>query len=125
MIARPGHAALVLAVSLLLAGLSSGPRAADAQTDPGASLLRLAEGKFGSLNRAEQLLVRAAARRNLAWLGPSTDPGDPSNDVTHGDKWGPERSVRAEVIRWLASDRGAAVFVHPSGPGFAGARVTG
>jgi hypothetical protein len=125
MIARPSYAALLLAISLLLAGLAPQALAADVHTDPGASLQKLAEQKFGALNRAEQLLVRAGAMRNVVWLGPSNDPGDPSNAVAHGDKWGPERSVRAEIIRWLASDPEAAVFVHPSGPGFAGARVTG
>jgi hypothetical protein len=125
MIARPKHGALVLAISLLLAGLAPQALATDVQTDPGASLLKLAQQKFGALNHAEQLLVGAAASRNLVWLGPSNDPGDPSNAIVHADKWGPERSVRAEVIRWLASDPGAAVFVHPSGPGFAGARVKG
>ena len=126
MIVRPRHAApLLLVISLLLAVLAPRTRAAEIQTDPGANLVKLAKQKFGVLNRAEQLLVAAAAVRNLVWLGPSPDPSDPSNAVTHGDKWGPERSVRAEVIRWLASDPGAAAFVHPSGPGFAGARVTG
>ena len=125
MIARPPHARLLIAISLLLAGLAPQALATEVQTDPGASLLKLAEQKFAALNRAEQLLVRGAALRNLVWLGPSTDPGDPSNSLAHADKWGPERSVRAEIIRWLASDPAAAAFVHPSGPGFAGARVTG
>ncbi|MBV8134242.1 MAG: hypothetical protein JO121_01175 [Deltaproteobacteria bacterium] len=125
MIARLPHATLLLAISLLLAGLAPQAPATEVQTDPGASLLKLAEQKFAALNRAEQLLVRGAALRNLVWLGPSTDPGDPSNSVAHADRWGPERSVRAEIIRWLASDPAAAAFVHPSGPGFAGARVTG
>jgi hypothetical protein len=125
MIARLPHATLLLAISLLLAGLAPQAPATEVQTDPGASLLKLAEQKFAALNRAEQLLVRGAALRNLVWLGPSTDPGDPSNSVAHADRWGPERSVRAEIIRWLASDPVAAAFVHPSGPGFAGVRVTG
>lgn len=125
MIARPRHAPLLLVISLVLAVLAPRALAAEVQTIPGASLVKLAKQKFGALSRAEQLLVAAAAVRNLVWLGPSTDPSDPSNAVTHGDKWGPERSVRAEVIRWLATDPGAAAFVHPSGPGFAGARVTG
>jgi hypothetical protein len=125
MTARPPHVASLFAISLLLVGLAAQAPASEAQADPGASLLKLADQKFAALNRAEQLVVRAAALRNLVWLGPSTDIGDPSNAVAHGDKWGPERSVRAEVIRWLASDPGAAAFVDPSGPGFAGARVTG
>jgi len=125
MIARPPHATWFLVISLLLGGLAPRAPATEVQPDPGASLVKLAVQKFGALNRAEQLMVRAAAVRNLVWLGPSSDPSDPSNAVAHGDKWGSERSVRAEVIRWLASDPGAAAFVHPSGPGFAGARVTG
>src|SRR5262249_16677648 len=125
MIARPRHATLLLAISLLFAGLAPQARATEVQSDPGAALLTLAQQNFASLNRAEQLLVRAAAVRNLVWLGPSSDPGDPSNAVANGDRWGPERRVRAELIRWLASDPAAAAFVHPGGPGFAGAPVTG
>ncbi len=115
----------LLAIGLLFVFAASVARAAESNPDPGATLQKLAEQKFGRLNRAEQLMVRGAAQRNLVWLGPSDDPNNPDNDVAHGDKWLPERTVRADIIRWLAADPEAQRYVHPSGPGFAGARVAG
>ncbi len=122
MIPLARRASFILCVIFLLAAAATA-RAAD--TDPGVMLEKLAGQKFGPLSRAEQLMVRGAAMRNLVWLGPSDDPANPVNDVAHGDQWGPERTVRAEVIRWIAADADAARYVHPSGPGFAGARVAG
>ncbi|HTR61144.1 MAG TPA: hypothetical protein VMH37_05530 [Candidatus Binataceae bacterium] len=113
---------LALCVLVFPAGLS---RAAETQSDPAGTLQKLAEGKFGQLSRAELLLVRGAAQRNLVWLGPSIDPSSPDNDLAHADTWGPERTVRAALIRWIASDSDAGRFVDPSGPGFAGAKIKG
>jgi hypothetical protein len=116
----------LLAFGLVLA--TGGPftsAAADLTADPGAVLQTLAERKFGPLNRAEKLIVGGATMRNLVWVGPNDDPNNPDNDVAGAEKWGADRTVRAEVIRWIASDADAARFVHPSGPGFVGAAVKG
>ena len=115
---------LILAAWFLIsaAGIS---HASDGPADPAAALQKLAEQKFGQLSHAELLLVRGAAQRNLVWLGPNGDPASPDNDLAGADKWGPERTVRAELVRWIASDTEAGRFIDPSGPGFAGARVKG
>jgi hypothetical protein len=124
MISSIARLAFALALWLPFTFVARASSAAEA-FDPGAELQRLAEARFGPLNRAEQLMVRGAAKRDLVWLGPTTDAGSPLNDPAHGAQWGPDRTVRARIIRWLASDPEAARYVHPSGPGFAGGRVAG
>ena len=86
----------------------------------------MAQQKFGpALTPAERKLVHAAPLRNVPWFGPSDDPDNATNDTAHGDKWGAERTVRAEVIAWLLGDAQASHCIHPSGLALAGARVTG
>ena len=86
----------------------------------------MAQQKFGpALSAAERKLLRTAPMRALAWLGPSDDPDNPANDTAHAEQWGPERTVRADIVSWLAGDAAASRFVHPSGLGFAGARIAG
>jgi len=81
--------------------------------------------RFGALSAAELKLVRASSHRELPWLGPSDDPDAPANDVTRGEHWGPERTVRAEIIRWLVADPEASRLVHSSGLAMGGARIAG
>ena len=123
-LARARRTTFFLALCALIFAARIG-RAATVSNDPADTLQKLAEQKFGQLSRAELLLVRGAAQRNLVWLGPNNDPASPDNDLAHAENWGPERTVRAAVIRWIASDSEAARFVDPSGPGFAGATVKG
>ena len=52
-------------------------------------------------------------------------PENPANDPTHGENWGPERSVRAAILRWLYTDSDVNRFLDPSGLGVAGARIEG
>ncbi|HKM99974.1 MAG TPA: hypothetical protein VJX23_05625 [Candidatus Binataceae bacterium] len=122
---RPARNAFAIAIAFLLLLPACVAHAADAAEQSGAALQKLAEQKFGPLSRAEQLMLRGATGRDLVWLGPNNDPKSPENDLTQADKWRPERTVRAEVIRWLASDPEAVRYVHPSGPGFTGARIAG
>jgi hypothetical protein len=90
-----------------------------------ARIATLARARFGPLSAAELTVVRSAPRRQLAWVGPDADPDDPANDPTHGDHWGPERSVRAGLLRWLSTDPEVSRLVDPSGLGIAGASITG
>jgi len=85
----------------------------------------LARARFGPLSAAELTVVRSAPRRELAWVGPDANPDNPANDPTHGEDWGPERSVRAGLLRWLYADPMASRQIDPSGLGIAGARITG
>jgi len=88
-------------------------------------LANLARARFGTLSQAERTLVRAAPFRELAWVGPDPDPDSPANDPRHGESWGPERSVRAAILRWLYTDSDVNRFLDPSGLGVAGARIDG
>src|SRR3989442_5816592 len=88
-------------------------------------LANLARARFGTLSAAERTLVLSAPFRELAWVGPDSDPDNPANDATHGENWGPELSVRAASLRWLYTDSDVNRFLDPSGLGVAGARIEG
>ncbi|MGA3164726.1 MAG: hypothetical protein ABSF14_01265 [Terriglobia bacterium] len=88
-------------------------------------LLRLAKEHPGELSEAEAKLLRAAPRGEWAVCGPSGDLDDATNDPAKADDWGPERQVRARVIRWLCVDPAAASRVDPIGIRLLGARITG
>src|SRR5271168_2614595 len=120
-IQRKAIAAAIAIVFLICnASLAAG---ADSSDTP---LEAMAQTKFGpTLSAAERNLLRAAPMRALVWLGPSDDPDKPANDTAQGEHWGPERTVRADIVTWLASDAAASRLVHPSGLGFAGARIAG
>jgi hypothetical protein len=117
-----------IAMFVLLAALLSAPAAYGGEAAaPGKSdlLERMARRKFGALSRAEILLVRSSANRELDWAGPRDDPDDPSNNPLHSESWGPERTIRAPLIAWLSSDPAATPLVHPSGAGIKAARIAG
>ncbi len=90
-----------------------------------ATLTHLAAQRFGTLSLAEQRLLDAAPHREFRWLGPNNDDQSPLNDSAQGAKWGPERSVRHELLRWLIVDPDASRLVHPSGLGFGGVKIVG
>src|SRR5215475_4732765 len=90
-----------------------------------AALEALARPRFANLSAAELKLLRGACMRDLVWVGPDADGRNPANDARQGDQWGPERTVRADLIRWLSSDPAANQYVHPSGLGLAAARISG
>ncbi len=124
--------AVVIAIALVTFAASpsfaagSSGAVSDASASPGAALELMAQQKFGAaLSAAERKLLHAAPLRDVPWLGPSDDPDNAANDPAHGENWGAERTVRAEVVAWLLSDAGASRFVHPSGLALAGARISG
>jgi hypothetical protein len=93
--------------------------------EPPERIASLAQARFGRLSAAELAVVRSAPRRELAWVGPDANPDNPANDPAHGKDWGPERSVRAELVRWLHTDPEVSRQIDPSGLGIAGARIAG
>jgi hypothetical protein len=102
---------------------SGGPAGSQSQNS---SLEAMAQRKFGpALTAAERKLMHAAPMRALAWLGPDDDPDSRANDTSQAEHWGPERTVRASILIWLAGDADASRFVHPSGLGLAGAKIDG
>ncbi len=112
----------LIAVALTLLAASAVGAAAPDKSD---QLEQMAREKFGALSHAELLLVRSAPTRDLEWAGPHDEPDDPSNDPLHAQSWGPERTIRAPLLVWLASDPAATRLVHPSGAGIKAARIAG
>jgi hypothetical protein len=88
-------------------------------------LLKSAEVHFQPLRDAEQKLLAAAPLGEMAWCGPSQKDFDPANNPLKSDGWGPERSIRADLIRWLCIDRDARSFIDPRGIQAHGARIEG
>ena len=112
-------AAMIVSITNRVASAAAGPE-----------LLELAEGEFSNLTPAETALLKFAGSYRsepggFAIAGPSAKPDDPSNDPAHADKWGMEREVRADLIRWLCVDPRAKALVDPQGIRLLGARITG
>jgi hypothetical protein len=74
------------------------------------------------LTPAEEKLVEAAASGKVASYLVGRDETD---DPAKGDQWGPERTVRAEVVRALVSSKEAKCPVHAKGVSILGARISG
>jgi hypothetical protein len=86
------------------------------------------------LQPAEIKLIRTATTTNRAYCGPSKDERDPSNNPKFSETgnagrcvapWGPDREIRAKVIRWLCVNREARSLIDPQGLQLFGAKVTG
>ena len=84
-----------------------------------------AQARFPELSQAELKLLRAAPKGEAAFCGPSAKDDDPANDPAKADEWGPEREIRADLIRWLCVDHDAASAVDPKGIQVYAARLTG
>jgi len=93
----------------------------------------LARAKFQNLTATELKLLHAAAIGEWATAGlPNADASAYLPEFSeNGDiglnlqPWGPERNVKAELIRWLCVWPAAKVLVAPSGLQLRGARVVG
>ena len=103
-------------------GFAQVPHKEQRQAD---ALEKLAREEFGQLSAAERTFVRGAVSRTLLWVGPNDNPDDSANDPAKTEKWSPDRNIRAGLFAWLVADSEAAPFLHPSGPGIAGAKIVG
>src|SRR5262249_62300477 len=117
--------AFSLTVVLILGALFSGPERVGA--DP-QNLAALASRRFRNLTPAELRLLEYVDidnehRGDWAVCGTSADPKDPSNDPANAASWPIQRSVRADLIRWLIVNRAAAARVDPKGIRAVGARI--
>jgi hypothetical protein len=112
--------------SLLALVLYPPPARAHLQHDTDAATLeQLARSEFGALSDAELKMLHTAPTRDIAWASTSQDPNSPINDPAKAKSWGPERTIRAQIIEWLVSDPQASKLIHPSGLSVKGARITG
>ena len=80
----------------------------------------LATKRFPTLTPAEEHLLRQVANGEEADY---KHPNDAKNDLQHAHTWGPERTIRAEVLRWLCVDRDAIRDIDPKGLSIHGARI--
>jgi hypothetical protein len=94
----------------------------------------LARTEFSDLRPAELQLIRSATTTRPSYCGPADDLRHPANRPEFSEtgnpsagveRWGPEREVRAEVIRWLCVNAAAKALVDPLGLQLVGARLVG
>jgi len=92
----------------------------------------LAKAAFPDLLEGEKKMVRAACTPQSAFFGPDGDKGALSNapefsesgyPEKHITRWGPERNLRGEVVRWLCVNPKTKVLVDPRGIQLVGARI--
>lgn len=95
------------------------------QPRPVVDLEQMAHAKFGPLSQAEIRLLESATRGEIAYCGPSDRDNDPANDPAASLDWDAERSIRAEIVRWLAVDRNLRERIDSRGVRVHAARITG
>lgn len=88
-------------------------------------LLELARASFTQLREAEEKLLRAAPLGEMAVCGPNRKDFDPANDPRRANTWGPERAVRASLVRWLCVSEAARECIDPRGLQVHGAKIEG
>ena len=123
-------ASIAALIAAALTFATSESEAASGGNTEGESLLEMASKRFPGLTRAERALLGFADKSNQAGgeyaiAGSSSAPLDPSNDPAHADEWPPDRSIRAELFRWLAVDNMASTLVDPNGVRVLGAEIPG
>ncbi len=115
--------------------------ATDNATQQKADTLKVLAARAGfpkeKLSKCERNLLENVTGPDLPFCGPNNKDDDPANDpdfkdLSKEDKksgrtlpWGPERTVRAKLIRWLIVDPEAAKLIDPSGIALYGALVDG
>jgi hypothetical protein len=88
-------------------------------------LLNLARNRFPDLLPAETTLLQTAPTIGLALCSPNGNWDDPINDLSTSDQWGPQRTIRASLIRWLCTDATASKLVDQKGIHIFGAVIPG
>ncbi len=98
---------------------------ADSASAQAPDLETLARAHFEDLTEAELKLLRAAAKGEVAVCGPNARDDDPANDPAKAGEWGPDRQIRADLIRWPCVHPDAKQRVDPTGIQVFGAKITG
>jgi hypothetical protein len=131
LISRGIVSALALAILLFMSAASARAQSPAPSTAPDPlalasnALEQMTRASFHDLTAAEFQFVRHAPYRDLAWSSTSSDPDNPLNDTSKGKTWGKDRTIRADIVRWILTDPNASKYVDPSGIGIAGARIDG
>lgn len=95
----------------------------DSDRTQNTDLEALARAHFTKLTAAETKLLRAAPKGDFAVCGPNMNDDDPANDPSKAEKWGTDRQIRANLIRWLCVDRQAKELADPKGIQAYGAKI--
>jgi hypothetical protein len=85
-------------------------------------LRALATERFPTLTPAEERLLDWVADGEEAHY---ESPTNADHALRWTDTWGPERTIHAELLRWLCVDRNAIRHVDPKGLSIHGARIDG
>jgi hypothetical protein len=127
--------AATLALFLVIVPLLGANRATASPVRPNntgekSKLVALAAALFPNLTRAEVALLEHANVKNVgraeyAASGPSSNPDDSSNDPAKASQWGPQREIRASLIRWMSVDPDAIRQIDPQGLRVLGAKIVG
>jgi hypothetical protein len=90
-----------------------------------ATLESLASAHFpdARFTEAEIELVRKAGIGGVAVCGPNMNDDELLNDPAKSSDWGPERHIRAALIRWICVDVRARKLVDPYGIRIYGAKI--
>ncbi|HEY6369818.1 MAG TPA: hypothetical protein VIX37_04510, partial [Candidatus Sulfotelmatobacter sp.] len=119
------------AAALIIAVLVWSPcRAAQLPRMDSTPLIKLASARFPNLTRAERAVLAHADVKNIgrarfAASGPSSNPDDSSNDPANASQWGPQREIRASLIRWMSVDPDAIKQIDPQGIQVLGGKIVG
>ena len=125
--------ALVILIGVVLGATHSAAAEAQFRTqNAGAKskLVTLAATIFPNLTHAEVALLEHADVKNVrraefAAGGPSSNPDDSSNNPANASQWGPQREIRASLIRWMSVDPDAIRQIDLQGIRVLGAKIVG
>jgi len=115
---------LLLTLSFIHSGLSASQPALP-RGEILAELAKASLGPKGSLTHAEEAMLSAVATGSVARCGSEERLDSTPPDRSYGASWGPERSIRAELIRWVFVNPEAAKAVAVAGLNVDGARISG
>jgi len=112
-----------VASAIYLSSTMNGKTPMSEETSEAEQLINLARTRFSNLTESEFKLLHSVTTGDVARCGHPTD--DNQNNPESADSWGPERGIRAELIRWLCVNRDAANLIDPRGILIYAARIDG
>jgi len=92
---------------------------------PGRITNLAAQAGFTQLTDAEHRFLQAVRTLKYAVCGPNFNPDDKANDPRSDEQWPQERSIRADLIRWVCVNPTARGQVDPQGIQLFGAAIAG
>ncbi len=88
-----------------------------------------AEKLYPNLSEAEKRLLKATSNGLTAFCGVAENEDnptyDPANNPANATTWGPDRNLRAALLRWICIDRATFPLIDPRGIRLCAARIIG